>query len=247
MKKVLKWLGLIVLGLIAVMVVAVLIISERKPEGQTGPEAEALAQKMMLAVNKPAWDTTKVLQWTFRGEHDYIWDKERNFVQVNWEDIKVLLHTKTKTGKVWEGQTELTGEDAAKLLEMAWSFFCNDSFWLNPVVKAFDPGTSRSIVTTNEGKEALMVSYSSGGVTPGDSYLWLLDETGLPNAWKMWVKIIPIGGFGTTWENWIDLSTGAKVATKHVLSIGEFELTNIKAAMQYSEIGIEDPFGPISN
>jgi hypothetical protein len=52
--------------------------------------------------------------------------------------------------------------------------------------KLRDPGTSRSIVMQDE-KEALMVTYTSGS-TPGDSYVWILDEN-IP-AWRMWVSIV---------------------------------------------------------
>ena len=245
MKKVLKWIGIVLLGLILLVVGTLLVLNERKPVGLQGPEADDLASKMMLAVNKEAWDTTRIVTWTFRGEHDYLWDKGRDLVEVVWGDMKVLLHTTTITGKAWKNGEELTGKKADKAMQKAWSFFCNDSFWLNPVVKAFDPGTSRSLVDLGEEGTGLMVSYDSGGVTPGDSYLWILNENGVPKAWKMWVKIIPVGGVKATWDNWIELNGGAKVATTHMLSIGELELTNIKAGMQFSDLGVEDPFGAI--
>ncbi|MEZ4952350.1 MAG: hypothetical protein R2825_02080 [Saprospiraceae bacterium] len=37
------------------------------------------------------------------------------------------------------------------------------------------------------------MQYKTGGVTPSDSYVWLLDENGQPTAWKMWVSITSIG------------------------------------------------------
>ena len=38
---------------------------------------------------------------------------------------------------------------------------------------------------------------SSSGVTPGDSYLWVLDDK-LPTAWRLWVSVVPIPG----WTSW---------------------------------------------
>ena len=58
----------------------------------------------------------------------------------------------------------------------AYSFFCNDSFWMIAPFKAFDEGVTRTIVMSKEGNQNLLVSYASGGVTPGDSYLWILDK-----------------------------------------------------------------------
>ncbi len=93
-----------------------------------------------------------------------------------------------------------------------------------------------------------MVSYTSGGVTPGDSYLWILDENGLPESWKMWVKIIPVGGMEFTWEKWTELSTGAKVATYHHHKLLDLDISNLKAATSLSAFGLQDdPFQPIAS
>ncbi|MEL6864257.1 MAG: hypothetical protein AAFP19_07560, partial [Bacteroidota bacterium] len=95
-------------------------------------------------------------------------------------------------------------------------------------------------------QEGLLVSYSSGGVTPGDSYLWILDESGQPVAWKMWVSIIPIGGLEFSWEDWMELPTGAKIATMHKSSLLDLDMSNIKAGHSLLDLGFkQDPFGPI--
>ena len=73
-----------------------------------------------------------------------------------------------------------------------------------------------------------MVSYDSGGVTPGDSYLWILDDTGLPTAYKMWVKIIPIGGINASWDNWMITESGAYLPTSHKLGPLELSMGTVK-------------------
>jgi len=111
---------------------------------------------------------------------------------------------------------ELTSGDRAKdLIEKAYSRWTNDSFWLNPFDGVFDASTQRAIVDVPGRGKALLVTYKGGGLTPGDSYLWFADEAGQPSAWKMWVAIIPVGGLEVSWEDWIELSTGAKIATMH--------------------------------
>ena len=240
MKKFLKWFAIILGGLILLAIIMGLIVHEKLPAGKSGPEAEALAQKMTEAVNKEAWDTTRYVQWTFMEMHDFLWNKEAQLVQVEWNDNRVILDEKTQEGMAWSEGEAVEGEAKAKLLQQAWSLFCNDSFWLNAPVKAFDPGTSRSVVDLDNGEKGLLVTYTGGGVTPGDSYLWLLDNSGLPKAWKMWVKIIPIGGVETSWSDWIELPTGAKLATSHKGTLGTLRLSNIRGAMSLRELGIEE-------
>ena len=246
MKKLLRILGYILGFFFLAIFIAWLFLNEKEPTGQLGPEADRMAELMMASVDKTAWDSTRWLQWDFPGGHNYLWDKKRNLVRVTWGMNEVLLNTKTVSGKAYHG-----GEPAAnpdKPIQTAWSYFCNDSYWLNPVVKAFDPGTERSIVEV-DGREALKVQYTSGGVTPGDSYVWILDKNNRPEAWKMWVKIIPIGGVHNSWEGWQKLGTGAWVASTHTFFGKKTEMiSNVKAGMEMGDLEIsEDPFSPILN
>ena len=247
MRKVLIWTGAFLGLLIVGAIVTGLILNEPLPEGKEGPEADALARKMLSAIDMEAWDTTGVVQWNFSGMHEFLWDKERNFVEVKWDGMDVILHTKTLTGKAWKNEVELKESEKEAALQKAWAFFCNDSFWLNAPAKVFDPGTKRSLVTMKDGTEALLLTYTSGGVTPGDSYLWILDENGLPQKWKMWVNIIPIGGVPTTWENWVTLPTGAKLASSHKISSITLNIDDIKGARHLSDLVQEDPFSALVN
>lgn len=247
MKKFFKWFFIGLASLLLILTVLGIIAHESRPATSPSPEADALAQKMMTAVNKTAWDTTNIISWDFAGRQQYLWDKGRNFVKVMWGDNEVLLHTKSVTGKGFAKGVEATGEKANKLVSEAWKHFCNDSFWLNAVVKAFDPGTSRSIVQTDDEREAMMVSYETGGVTPGDAYAWILDDNGMPKSYKMWVGIIPIGGLEFTWEDWITLDTGAKIATLHKSKIFDLKLSDVKGAANLAAYGLtSDPFAAIA-
>ena len=95
-----------------------------------------------------------------------------------------------------------------------------------------------------------MASYTSGGLTPGDSYLWVLDADGTPKAWRIWVNIIPVGGLEFSWDNWQTIPSGAKIATSHKLKTTGtlIPVANIKSAMSLEEYGLkEDPFLPLFN
>ena len=220
-------------------------VEESFPSRNTSPLADTLALKIMQATNFDAWENTGAIQWEFPGGHKHLWDRKRNYAQVVWKKYRVIINLGTKEGRAWKEGVEVKGADLKELLESAWQYWANDSFWLNPFAKFFDEGTERSIVTTKKGNEGLLITYNSGGTTPGDSYLWLPDDNGLPYRGRMWVQIIPIKGFGISWEGWQDLETGARVATEHKLSFINLKLKNVKAATTLQELVGSDVFNEL--
>lgn len=239
-KKLLKGLGILVGLLLVAFIILYLVYNKPIPEGETGPEAEALAQKMLKAVNKEAWDSTNIIEWSFIGMHDFIWDKKRHLVQVKWSDYRVLLNPNTMEGKVFIGEEEQVSD--TKAIETAYSHFINDAFWLNAYTQIYNGNPEHKMVKMEDGSDGLLVTYLKGGVTPGDSYLWILNESGLPKAWQMWVGIIPIGGIEVSWEDWETLSTGAKLAKNHDAGLMNIAITNIKTYQTWEE---GDIFAPI--
>lgn len=246
MKKFFKGLVLVVALLIAVAVALFVLYDEPLPTGKEGPDADALARRMIASVNGDAWQQTGAVSWTFRGPHYHLWDKQRHLAKVAWEGHVVLLDIDKRIGFIQSDTEGLSTLDKAELCETAWKCWVNDAFWLNPVTKAFDGGTRRSIVPLEDGKEGLMVSYTSGGATPGDAYLWLLDEDFRPAAWKMWVSIIPVGGVEFTWEDWIKTETGAWIATSHegLISV---PIKEVRTASTLNELTGGDIFEPLLN
>lgn len=212
---------------------------------ETGARADSLANKIMAATAYTAWQRTAVVGWTFAGKNKHIWDRERKLSRVEWGKYVVLFDHTTMQGKAWEDGEAVEGEALANLIDKAWDAWANDSFWLNPFEKLYDKGTERAYVKTDEGSDALLITYTSGGNTPGDSYLWIVDATGLPIAVKMWVSIIPIKGLNVSWEDWQTLQTGAKAASKHKMSLITLELTDLKAAASMSEFAEQDPFAEL--
>lgn len=231
--KMRKWglgcLGTLLLILIIGFVV-VKVISEPKPELERQEEANLLAGQVLIKLNKVAWDTLGYISWSFRDEHHYAWNKTTEHAIVSWDNNSVLMNLKNIDQFATTVDGELVEGDTAKALrDSAWSFWCNDSFWLSAPYKLFDPGTQRGIVTLDDGSEALLINYTSGGVTPGDAYLWILDSTKQPKAYKMWTSIIPIGGLEVSWEDWKTLDGGARIAQKHMLSSVNIAITNLKS------------------
>ncbi len=226
MMKALKITGILLLSLVLLGAGVVWIASDPLPSGEKGPEAEALADRMLEAMNNDAYQKIKSLSWSFPGGHHYDWNKAENIVTVGWADFEVRFSPDTFEGSATEKGSPLQGKELNDAIQTAWAYFANDSFWLVAPFKVKDPGTERRLVKTPDGP-ALLVTYTSGGVTPGDSYLWLLDENFKPRAWKLWVKIIPIGGVEISWENW-ETYEGAWLAKSHNAGFYSMELMDIK-------------------
>jgi hypothetical protein len=239
MRKVLLIIGIIAAVLVVGLLIAAWALDQDRPEGQQGPAAEAMAEQMLEAIDYEAWQHTRFLRWTFPGGHHYTWDKTKGLVQVRWSDTEVLLRTADVSGKAWRNREQLEGEAAQEAIQTAWGYFCNDSFWLNAPAKVFDPGTQRSLVELDDGGKGLLVEYKSGGVTPGDAYLWQLDEKGLPKSFQMWVSIIPVGGLEASWEGWTTLATGARIATVHDLGLFTTDISNLKGGNTLESVALD--------
>ena len=234
--KIIKILLYIVAVIAFLLLGAYFFLNEKLPVGENPAKADALATKMQTALNKAAWDSTNVVSWNFKGGHAFVWDKKNEMVLVTWGENKVLLNLKEwNKGKAYQQNKEITDAELDVLRGQAWSFFCNDSFWLIAPFKIFDEGTTRKTVKIGN-SEALLVSYSSGGVTPGDSYLWFLNESGVPQKYKMWVKILPIGGVEASWEKWAKTKTGANIATQHKLGPVTIIINDLKTGYSLADI-----------
>jgi hypothetical protein len=216
--------------LTSVLLCLFFIYDEKLPEGEQSVAADMLAQKMLTAVHHEAYTNTRYLEWTFAGEHHYKWDKQEQLVEVTWDEKRVQLNIQEPDrSTVFVNNIEVQDTGRVEVIEKAVSYFNNDSFWLVAPQKIFDAGTERRMVTLEDGDKALLVSYTSGGNTPGDSYLWILDASGLPSAFKMWVSIIPIGGVKGTWESWKTAESGALLPSSHKLLFLEISMGDVKA------------------
>ncbi|WP_350285713.1 hypothetical protein [uncultured Croceitalea sp.] len=219
MKKILKISGVLIGVGLLFMLIFVWVKNEPLPEGKPGPEADALARKMLKVLNHDTYNNTRYLEWSYQGGNNrYLWDKAMGKVNVRWKDNVVDLNlVKPKNSIATKNNGRVVGAEKERLIKKALDYFNNDSFWLVAPYKVFDKGTTRGIVALENDEQGLLVTYGSGGTTPGDTYLWILNENGFPNSYKMWVKIIPIGGLEATWDDWMVSESGAFLPKSHVL------------------------------
>ncbi|WP_067149046.1 hypothetical protein [Pseudotamlana agarivorans] len=203
--------------------------NEDLPTGVQGETADQLAHNMLQALNYEAYKNTDHIEWTFKKRHHYKWDKKNNICEVYWKSYRVVLDLNNKENtKVYIQGFINQSELAPELIEAATNYFNNDSFWLVAPYKVFDKGVERRLVKTTN-NDALLVTYTSGGSTTGDSYLWLLDDNYKPIAFKMWTSILPIDGLEASWSRWKTTETGALLPEFHKMLFLGLEITDIKA------------------
>jgi hypothetical protein len=247
LKTVLK----VVAGLVLLVVLGVvgLVLTLRHPMPEAAPSAEgdALAQKVLTAVAAQHWAKTGAVTWTFSGRNTHLWDRQRGLVRVTFANGTVVLLDEART-RSWARDVSGAMVTSPVLAENAWKSWVNDAFWMMGPAKLMDPGTTRAVVALPDGGQGLLVRYASGGATPGDSYLWMFGPDGTPTAWRMWVSVLPIPGLLATWEDWITLDTGVRVARQHVLGNGLARpaVTNLRAAATLAQlVPGEDPFAAL--
>jgi len=240
LKSIFKWLIIVIIFIAIVLFGVVKYLSEDRPVEVKGENADAVAQSMLESLNKPAWDSLKYLKWEFMRGHKFLWDKQGDRAVIEWDDNKVLLDLDKIEGIAFKNGNKVDESEKNDLIQKAWSLWCNDSFWMFAPFKIYDPGTSRKVVKTENGEKGLMVTYDSGGVTPGDGYLWILDHNNIPTGYKMWTSIIPIQGMYMSWGNWKTLKGGAKVAIAHKSQVLSFDMIGVEEGNSPSSLGYSE-------
>ncbi len=232
MKKILKIVFKAILALIVILVIAFVALkisyNEEIPSGISGKPANELAYSILERLNFDNYKNAKEIHWTFRGVNRYEWKKQQHIAEVFWDDNHVTLQTQSPyESSVLKSGEKLEGDAKKEAIDYAVKNFNNDSFWLVAPFKLFDPGTERFLVK-EDGKEKLLVQYTSGGSTPGDAYLWEVDENFQPIAFKMWVSIIPFDGLEAQWSDWKMTEAGFLLSTKKTIFGLDIPITQLK-------------------
>ncbi|GAA4271758.1 hypothetical protein U6A24_14310 [Aquimarina gracilis] len=231
-KKIFKLLKILALSTITLIIIAIATLyfslNQELPQGTTGTEADNFALKIQEAVKHKSYLNTDYIQWSFRNKHHYLWNKKQGTAKVQWEDYIVHLDLNYPEKSYLENKN-IKKEKKKELITTAFAYFNNDSFWVVAPHKLFDKGVTRQLITLEDTSKGLLVTYSTGGTTPGDSYLWKVDENYVPKSYQMWVSIIPIGGIEATWNGWTSTESGAYLSQKHELLGFGIPISNLRA------------------
>ncbi len=228
----------IVVCLLAVCLSSCFSLQKKLRDAKNGDD---LARKVMKATGQDAWHEAQVITWEFQSNL-HIWDRNRKLHYVKTKKFESWISLDSIKGVVKIDGRQVEGKKKQQLIDKAYRLWANDSFWMNPFWKFFDEGTKRSIVKLRDGTPMLVIHYDTGGHTPGDSFGWILDKNNLPTHWKLWVKIVPIKGYKTTWENWKIFDSGLKISQLHRSTFFDFRITNVKIGSSIKDVFRNDPF-----
>lgn len=210
------------------------------PSGKPGPQAEELTDKMLEAAGYQNWQKTSAVSFTFRNGDKIFWDKNRGLIRVQWDENKVLLRKSDFKAIATSEGKPVASDEKGEFIEDAWSKFTNHTFWLSPMFHVRSPGSVREYADGN-----LILKFKSGGVTPGDTYLFVPDDQNRIKEMRMWVSIIPVKGATAEFKNYVTTETGVPVALDHELSMLNVTLRDLVMYSSYPTAGQEDIFSPL--
>ena len=215
MARAFTWIG-VVIGVASVFCVSIgLWIHEDRPPLTPSDEADALAFKMLGAVEDAHWRDYSVIEFRFRGRA-YRWMPKRGRVVITRKNRVIFLDLQDMSCRPGEPNQTISPSECSRE-HIYWN---NNSFWLHPFGKVFDPGTTRSLCWPEGQTDSnpwLCVQFGLGGDTPGDLYALNLNRDGLPVRWKMWVSISPVGGVESEWSGWRRLPSGGWYAGRRTV------------------------------
>lgn len=243
MKKILLGALILLIGISLILFGLIYFASDHEiPTGESGAAAEALRDRIESAVKLDEFKRLGAVEFTFaRADRRHFYDIQRRLAEVRWDDIAVQYDKRTYRYRAEQGGQLLSGEAAAAAFESARSYHVNDAFWLNPFAHLRSPGIQLQKI----GEQALLITYASGGVTPGDSYLIVTDETGRPTHWKMWTQIIPIKGMEVSFEGWQTFLDRVPLSLVHHSFITDINLEDVEVYATYPEPGRPDRFAAL--
>lgn len=169
------------------------------------PEVTRIHSRMVeVMAPENGWERTRYLEFDWavnRGDGEPLvrahrWDRweGRARVEAPTQDggtyVAIFSTDDPEAGQVWVDGVEVTGEEATRRLQGAYSAHINDSYWLIMPYKWTDPGVSVTWLGEEvEGDtrwEKVELAFDDGvGLTPRNRYrAWVNQESGLMERWE---------------------------------------------------------------
>ncbi|MBX7059592.1 MAG: hypothetical protein K1X75_16125 [Leptospirales bacterium] len=236
-------LALALLALAIVFGVIYLRLQQPRPRGAADQRAEALARSIEIATGADHLSSVAALRFHFGpADRRHLYDLHRRLAEVRYQDaeqpMRVQFSLRDLHGRAWRAGRRLENtEDIRTAVRAAYRAFTNDYFWLLPFTQLRAPGAQREFI----GQRALAIHYPSGGVTPGDSYLIVTDEKGLPQRWQMWVSAIRAPGMEFRLSQWRTVH-GLRFCTSYEGAGRQVQLDEIEIFDRFPAVGQVDPF-----
>lgn len=224
---------------------------------EAGRSADLFARSLQGSVRRNAWADTGVIRWSLL-KNQHLWDLRRGLVRTRFNDRnaqhevlfdvdfkRYIVKSKAYSGSKANRWVTVTESDAESIAKEAYHYWLRDRFILEPSQSLFDNNVERYLVTSSKDDKSLLVHYRKGGEHPGDSFLWHVDDKGLPSGIRFWSDQLYISGLEMKMEKWRILQTGLKISTRR--SIGPVHVDiKVSAAMSLTHLlGRVDPFKPI--
>ena len=160
--------------------------------------AVKIADQVMLALGgRNAWDATRLIGWTFRGQRKLLWDKHTHEARIEYLELEprltVAIDLESRAGRAWRAGTPVPdGPELAQLLKAAYGHWVNDSYWLAMPYKLKDSGvtlrhTGTQQVAPKHLADVLELTFESVGLTPSNRYEVLISQRlKLPISWSFY-------------------------------------------------------------
>ena len=229
MRKLFLYFALI-LGLV-VLVFLVTLWNQKgqeAPPAMEGPEAEALMERILTATGDAAWSRARAASYSMEpGNGHYFTDFSRGLGEIRFEESgKKVVVRFSHDGRLCEAYVDEKIEEADAAEERCQSARKEEKrarFWLHPFGKIAKEAKHGFV-----GARALLATFPDLDNRKGDRYLIVTDEKGLPTHWKTWSESLPVGGLEVSFEEWKDLSRGARVSTFHRTFLNEIRMSDIE-------------------
>jgi class 3 adenylate cyclase len=191
--------------------------------------ATAIADRVMQALGgAEAWNATRYLRFDFAvdsggktvASRAHTWDKSTGRYRLEaktkpgperprkeGDPFVVLANVNTKDGSAYLKGRRLEGDEAKSYLDMAYSMWVNDTYWLLMPYKMKDPG----VVLTYDGEEKkgaaawdkVVLTFDNVGLTPKDKYwVYVNRATGLVDKWEYVLNGGPGPPMAFAWQGW---------------------------------------------